>query len=84
MVRVILCLFVLAALFYSLFKYLINQSKQPSGFVGRSMMRIWNKAYLPMAQWALSVLSKKSYEYILDIRGWQWSIDCLSWPTFSK
>ena len=67
MARVILCLFVLAALFYSLFKDLINQSKHPSGFIGRIMMRIWNKAYLPMAQWALSVLPKKSYENILDI-----------------
>ncbi len=30
-------------------------------------MKIWNKAYLPMAQWALSVLPQKSYGHILDI-----------------
>ncbi|MGT2924406.1 class I SAM-dependent methyltransferase [Streptococcus caviae] len=67
MLKIILILFVLAVVSYILLKYLISQSKHPSGFVGRIMMRIWNKAYLPMAQWALSVLPKKSYENILDI-----------------
>ncbi|MGT2908163.1 class I SAM-dependent methyltransferase [Streptococcus dentiloxodontae] len=67
MLKMVLILFVLAVLSYILLKYLISQSKRPSGFVGRSMMRIWNKAYLPMAQWALSVLPKKSYGHILDI-----------------
>ena len=67
MLKLIFIPFILAVLFYILLKYLIYQSKHPSGFVGRSMMKIWNKAYLPMAQWALSVLPQKSYGHILDI-----------------
>lgn len=63
----LIIILVALVLFWSLMKYLINQSKHPSGFVGRSMMRIWNKAYLPMAQRALSMLPKKSYRHILDI-----------------
>lgn len=67
MIRVLAVFVVLAVSFYILLKYLVNQSKHPSGFIGRSMMKIWNKAYLPMAQWALSVLPQKSYGHILDI-----------------
>ncbi len=67
MIRVLAVFVVLAVSFYILLKYLVSQSKHPSGFIGRSMMKIWNKAYLPMAQWALSVLPQKSYGHILDI-----------------
>ena len=67
MLKMVLILFILAVLIYILLKYLVNQSKHPSGFIGRSMMKFWNKAYLPMAQWALSVLPQKSYGHILDI-----------------
>lgn len=67
MISVLAVFVVLAVSFYILLKYLVSQSKHPSGFIGRSMMKIWNKAYLPMAQWALSVLPQKSYGHILDI-----------------
>lgn len=67
MIRVLAVFVVLAVSFYILLKYLVSPSKHPSGFIGRSMMRIWNKAYLPMAQWALSVLPQKAYGHILDI-----------------
>ncbi|MFC3932455.1 class I SAM-dependent methyltransferase [Streptococcus dentapri] len=67
MIRGITVVSVLVVSLYILLKYLVSQSKHPSGFIGRSMMRIWNKAYLPMAQWALSVLPQKAYGHILDI-----------------
>ncbi|MFM1594916.1 class I SAM-dependent methyltransferase [Streptococcus mutans] len=67
MVTVVLILFALAVLFYILLKYLINQSKHPSGFIGRIMMKLWNRVYLPMTRWSLSLLSRNAYKTILDI-----------------
>jgi len=47
---IFLVLLFLGALLY----YLIQQSKKPSGIVGVLMMRLFNRAYLPMVRWALS------------------------------
>ena len=50
------------------FPYLIYQSKKPSGFVGLWMMRLWNRAYLPMVVWSVNQLDhKKSFHAILDV-----------------
>ena len=50
------------------FLYLIYQSKKPSGFVGLWMMKLWNRVYLPMVVWAVSLLEhKKRYNAILDV-----------------
>ncbi|MGT2846409.1 class I SAM-dependent methyltransferase [Streptococcus massiliensis] len=47
--------------------YLIQQSKHPQGIVGRLMMKIWNRAYLPMVDWALSFILRQDFSKILDI-----------------
>ena len=50
------------------FLYLMYQSKKPSGFVGLWMMRLWNRAYLPMVVWSVNQLDhKKSFHAILDV-----------------
>lgn len=50
-----------------IYKYLLNQSKAPTGWVGIVMMKLWNKVYLPMAKWCLSFLPAKQFHHILDI-----------------
>ncbi|MEQ7192943.1 methyltransferase domain-containing protein [Enterococcus avium] len=50
-----------------IYKYLLNQSKAPTGWVGIVMMKLWNKVYLPMAKWCLSFLPEKQFHRILDI-----------------
>jgi len=49
-----------------LLKHLEAQSKHPRGRIGVWMMRLWNRAYLPMVEWALSQLPRRSFENILD------------------
>lgn len=50
-----------------LFKQLINQSKRPTGVVGKLMMKTWNKAYFPMVQWALTSINLATAPVILDV-----------------
>lgn len=47
--------------------YLIKQSKKPSGFVGKIMMRLWNKTYMPMVKWSLKFVKTDSIHEILDV-----------------
>ena len=48
--------------------YLIQQSKKPSGFVGVIMMRLFNRVYIPMVQWALGFYKpSEALRKILDI-----------------
>lgn len=47
--------------------YLINQSKMPSGSIGRMMMAIWNKSYLPMVKWSLQFVRTSQVQRILDV-----------------
>ena len=49
-----------------LFSRLIQQSKNPSGFLGKRMMKLWNRAYLPMFVWAIRHLDRIFYPVILD------------------
>lgn len=48
-----------------LFFYLIQQSKKPRGKAGILMMKMWNKAYLPMVRWALK--GTEGRKCILDV-----------------
>ena len=50
-----------------LFSSLIQQSKNPSGFLGKRMMKLWNRAYLPMFVWAIRHLDRTFYPVILDV-----------------
>ena len=47
--------------------YLIHQSKMPSGLMGRMMMAIWNKSYLPMVKWSLNFVRTTQVQQILDV-----------------
>ena len=50
------------------FFYFIKQSRLPNGLVGRKMMRLWNKIYLPMVKWSLNEIDTSfSPSSILDI-----------------
>ena len=50
------------------FFYFIKQSKFPSGFIGRKMMRLWNKIYLPMVKWSLNEIDISFFPtLILDV-----------------
>lgn len=48
-------------------EYFIEQSARPSGVVGRLMLRVMNRAYLPMARWAVGLLPGMHPAKILDI-----------------
>ena len=50
-----------------MFHSLIQQSKNPSGFLGKRMMKLWNRTYLPMFVWAIRYLDRTSYPAILDV-----------------
>ena len=61
-------LVIIALLIILIFHYLVYQSKKPSGFIGLWMMKIWNRAYLPMVVWSVSQLDhKKRFKAILDV-----------------
>lgn len=60
---IILGIAVLAALMW----LLVRQSKKPKGALGRAMMHTWNKAYLPLADWALQKLGEINPKHILDV-----------------
>ena len=52
---------------WGLFRHLIKQSKNPKGWIGRQMMRLWNRIYLPMVDWSLAPLMAKTLQNILDV-----------------
>lgn len=58
-----ICFLLLMLLFYRL----IQQSKNPSGILGKRMMKLWNRAYLPMFVWAIRHLDRTFYPVILDV-----------------
>ena len=61
-------LVIIALLIILIFPYLMYQSKKPSGFIGLWMMKIWNRAYLPMVVWSVNQLDhKKPFHAILDV-----------------
>lgn len=50
-----------------LFSTLIAQSKKPNGWLGKIMMKLWNKAYFPMAKWGLRFTNIPENGTILDV-----------------
>ena len=59
--------FICFLLLMLLFSRLIQQSKNPSGFLGKRMMKLWNRAYLSMFVWAIRHLDRTFYPVILDV-----------------
>ena len=59
--------FICFLLLMFLFSRLIQQSKNPSGFLGKRMMKLWNRAYLSMFVWAIRHLDRTFYPVILDV-----------------
>lgn len=47
--------------------YLIDQSKNPSGFVGAVMTKIWNLTFEKMTNWAIGKVNIEEDDYILDV-----------------
>lgn len=64
-ILIIISLVIIAAVLF--FKHLIQQSKQPTGWIGKLMMKTWNKAYFPMMKWALQTTNKTAGKTILDV-----------------
>lgn len=64
-ILIVISLVIIAAVLF--FKHLIQQSKQPTGWIGKLMMKTWNKAYFPMMKWALQTTNKAAGETILDV-----------------
>ena len=60
---IIISIILLLLMFHSL----IQQSKNPSGLLGKRMMKLWNWTYLPMFVWAIRYLDRTSYPAILDV-----------------
>ena len=60
---IIISIILLLLMFHSL----IQQSKNTSGFLGKRMMKLWNRAYLPMFVWAIRHLDRTFYPVILDV-----------------
>ena len=52
---------------YFLMHHLIQQSKNPTGILGKGMMKIWNYTYFPMYVWATRQLDKNDVHRILDV-----------------
>lgn len=50
-----------------LLNYLINQCKHPNGFIGNSMIEIWNRTFQKMMLWGLSNLNINRSDIILEI-----------------
>lgn len=50
-----------------LIQYLITQCKHPTGFIGNTMISIWNKTFIEMALWGLSHVEIKKTDSILEI-----------------
>ncbi|MGG5369640.1 class I SAM-dependent methyltransferase [Enterococcus sp. AZ196] len=65
--KFILLILLFLLVLYVMYKYLLQQSKEPSGLMGKLMMKLWNKVYLPMAKWCLSFLEAKEFSNVLDI-----------------
>ena len=59
--------FICFLLLMLLFSRLIQQSKNTSGFLGKRMMKLWNRAYLSMFVWAIRHLDRTFYPVILDV-----------------
>ncbi|WP_332238336.1 class I SAM-dependent methyltransferase [Sporolactobacillus sp. KGMB 08714] len=49
------------------FSILLAQSKKPEGWVGKIMMKLWNKAYFPMVKWGLGFANIPQNGTILDV-----------------
>ena len=50
-----------------LMSYLIEQCKNPTGIVGKTMIAIWNRTFPGMALWGLSHVSFEETDTILEI-----------------
>ena len=59
--------FICFLLLILLFCRLVRQSKNPSGFLGKQMMNLWNRAYLPMFVWTIRHLDRTFHPVILDV-----------------
>lgn len=51
----------------SLTNYLIEQCKNPTGFVGQQMIKIWNRTFWPMTQWGLYSIKLHASDHLLEI-----------------
>ncbi|MHC5248489.1 class I SAM-dependent methyltransferase [Enterococcus sp. LJL90] len=49
------------------YRALLEQSQEPSGLLGKWMMRLWNRVYLPMVAWSLRQVSVSAPRKILDV-----------------
>lgn len=49
------------------YRALLKQSQEPSGLLGKWMMRLWNRVYLPMVAWSLRQVSVPAPRKILDV-----------------
>lgn len=47
--------------------FLIKQSKTPNGFIGKYMIKIWNKSYRDLYVWSSTLVDRTKYTSILDI-----------------
>lgn len=50
-----------------IFCLLLQQSRKPSGLLGRGMMSLWNRAYDPMVTWSMGEADLNEVESVLDI-----------------
>lgn len=60
-------IFIALLLLVLFYRHLLQQSKQPSGFIGVLMMRLWNRVYLPLVAWSVHLLPTQKYQRILDV-----------------
>lgn len=52
---------------HGLLKYLIDQCKEPTGFVGKQMTAIWNHTFRRMTNWGLAFIPFHRGDQVLDI-----------------
>lgn len=66
-IQIIISIVLLSIVLIILYRQLLLQSKMPSGFLGKVMMKLWNRVYLPMVHWSVAGINVKNVEAILDV-----------------
>ncbi|WP_246601445.1 class I SAM-dependent methyltransferase [Enterococcus alishanensis] len=66
-IRIIIGIVISLAVLIILYRQLLQQSKMPTGFLGKIMMKLWNRVYLPMVYWSTNEIKDKKVTAILDV-----------------
>lgn len=68
MVKALIVIVLIVVILIVVFNHLIQQSKEPRGFIGSFMMKLWNRVYIPLVKWTIVDLNNINDDMkILDV-----------------